>query len=136
MMDLTIVWAIIIAFAVARLPGHGGHNPSEGHKAGPPTTPVELPGVLLAALASIGLGLVTRHNRQRAAQLREVVSQLEQAREQLKEETALLERTRIARELHDIVTHSLGVIAVQELAPGVDCVPAAQGRHDAAPDRS
>ncbi|WP_394621484.1 sensor histidine kinase [Lentzea sp. JNUCC 0626] len=62
---------------------------------------------------SIGLGLVTRRNRQRAAQLREVVSQLEQAREQLKEETALLERTRIARELHDIVTHSLGVIAVQ-----------------------
>lgn len=49
---------LIIAFAVARLPGHGGHNPSEGLKTGPPTTPVELPGVLLAALASIGLGLV------------------------------------------------------------------------------
>jgi H+/Cl- antiporter ClcA len=48
----------VIAFAVARLPGHGGHNPSEGLKTGPPTTPVELPGVLLAALASIGLGLV------------------------------------------------------------------------------
>ncbi|MFI6095684.1 sensor histidine kinase [Lentzea sp. NPDC051213] len=62
---------------------------------------------------SIGLGMVTRRSRQRSAQLREVVSQLEQAREQLKEEAALLERTRIARELHDIVTHSLGVIAVQ-----------------------
>jgi H+/Cl- antiporter ClcA len=49
---------VIIAVAVARLPGRGGHNPSEGPKAGPPTTPVELPGVLLAALASIGLGLV------------------------------------------------------------------------------
>jgi H+/Cl- antiporter ClcA len=49
---------VIIAFAVVRLPGHGGHNPSEGLKAGPPTTPVELPGVLLAALASVGLGLV------------------------------------------------------------------------------
>jgi H+/Cl- antiporter ClcA len=48
----------VIAFAIARLPGRGGHNPSEGLKAGPPTTPVELPGVLLAALASIGLGLV------------------------------------------------------------------------------
>ncbi|MFS8102650.1 sensor histidine kinase [Lentzea alba] len=62
---------------------------------------------------AIGLGLVTRRSRQRAAQLREVVSQLEQAREQLKAEAALLERTRIARELHDIVAHSLGVIAVQ-----------------------
>lgn len=62
---------------------------------------------------SIGLGTVTRRNRQRALQLREVVSQLEQAREQLKEEAALLERNRIARELHDIVTHSLGVISVQ-----------------------
>jgi H+/Cl- antiporter ClcA len=52
------VAGVIIALAVARLPGHGGHNPSEGLKTGPPTTPVELPGVLLAALASIGLGLV------------------------------------------------------------------------------
>ena len=52
------VAGVIIAFAVDRLPGHGGHNPSEGLKTGPPTTPVELPGVLLAALASIGLGLV------------------------------------------------------------------------------
>jgi H+/Cl- antiporter ClcA len=48
----------VIAVAVARLPGRGGHIPAEGLKTGPPTTPVELPGVLLAALASIGLGLV------------------------------------------------------------------------------
>ena len=52
------VAGVIIALAVARLPGHGGHIPAEGLKTGPPTTPVELPGVLLAALASIGLGLV------------------------------------------------------------------------------
>jgi H+/Cl- antiporter ClcA len=52
------VAGVVIAFAVARLPGRGGHIPSEGLKTGPPTTPVELPGVLLAALASIGLGLV------------------------------------------------------------------------------
>src|SRR4029453_3603836 len=36
----------------------GRPPPAEGLKTGPPTTPVELPGVLLAALASIGLGLV------------------------------------------------------------------------------
>ena len=48
----------IVAFAVTRLPGRGGHLPAEGLKAGPPTEPIELPGLLLAALASIGLGLV------------------------------------------------------------------------------
>ncbi len=48
----------IIAFAVTRLPGSGGHLPAEGLKAGPPTEPIELPSLLLAALASIGLGLV------------------------------------------------------------------------------
>jgi H+/Cl- antiporter ClcA len=49
---------VIIAFAIARLPGWGGHRPAEGLKAGPPTKPIELPGVLLAALASISLGMV------------------------------------------------------------------------------
>jgi H+/Cl- antiporter ClcA len=49
---------VLVAIAVARLPGRGGHIPAEGLKTGPPTAPVELPGVLLAALASVGLGLV------------------------------------------------------------------------------
>src|SRR3954469_24068503 len=48
---------LIVAFAVARLPGSGGHNPAEGLKTGV-TQPIELPGVLLAALATIGLGVV------------------------------------------------------------------------------
>lgn len=52
------VAGVLIAFAVARLPGRGGHAPSQGLRTGPPTTPVELPGVLLAALASIALGMV------------------------------------------------------------------------------
>ena len=52
------VAGVIIAFAIDRLPGRGGHEPSEGLKTGPPTTPIQLPGVVLAALASIGLGLV------------------------------------------------------------------------------
>ncbi len=50
---------LLTAFAVVRLPGHGGHVPSEGLKAGgTPTRPIDLPGVLLAAGASLGLGLV------------------------------------------------------------------------------
>ncbi|WP_432876433.1 chloride channel protein [Kribbella sp. CA-245084] len=52
------VAGLVIAFAIVRLPGHGGHEPSEGLKTGAPTTPVELPGVILAAIATVGLGLV------------------------------------------------------------------------------
>jgi H+/Cl- antiporter ClcA len=49
----------LTAFAVVRLPGGGGHVPADGLKTGGgPTQPIELPGVLLAALATLGLGLV------------------------------------------------------------------------------
>lgn len=50
---------ILTAFAIQRLPGHGGHVPADGlSTGGEPTQPIELPGVLLAALATLGLGLV------------------------------------------------------------------------------
>ena len=50
---------LIIAFAIERLPGEGGHVPANGlSTAGGPTVPVALPGIILAALASIGLGIV------------------------------------------------------------------------------
>jgi H+/Cl- antiporter ClcA len=52
------VAGVVVAFAIVRLPGRGGHEPSEGLKAGPPTKPIDLPGVVLAALATIGLGMV------------------------------------------------------------------------------
>ncbi len=47
-----------IAFAIARMPGHGGHRPAAGLATGSPTLPIHLPGVLLAAVAGIGLGVV------------------------------------------------------------------------------
>ena len=50
---------LLTAFAIERLPGRGGHVPADGLKTGgAPTKPVELPGVLLAATATLGLGLV------------------------------------------------------------------------------
>ena len=50
---------LLTAFAIVRLPGHGGHVPADGLKAGgTPLGPIDLPGVLLAALATLGLGLV------------------------------------------------------------------------------
>lgn len=48
----------LVAYAVVRLPGHGGHVPWKGLQAGGPPTSAELPGILLAALATLGLGLV------------------------------------------------------------------------------
>jgi H+/Cl- antiporter ClcA len=50
---------LIAAFAIVRLPGGGGHIPAQGLKVGGgPTQPIELPGIMLAALACIGLGTV------------------------------------------------------------------------------
>jgi H+/Cl- antiporter ClcA len=50
---------LLTAIAITRLPGTGGHVPANGLSSGAgPTQPIELPGVLLAALATLGLGLV------------------------------------------------------------------------------
>ena len=45
-------------YAIARLPGRGGHIPVHGLTTGAPAEPVELPGILLAAVGTIGFGLV------------------------------------------------------------------------------
>src|ERR1700716_1063592 len=48
---------VVTAFAVVRLPGNGGPLPANGLSGGI-TQPVDVPGVVLAALATIGLGVV------------------------------------------------------------------------------
>jgi H+/Cl- antiporter ClcA len=48
---------VVAAFAIVRLPGRGGHEPADGLNPSP-IRPIDLPGVMLAALASIGLGIV------------------------------------------------------------------------------
>jgi chloride channel protein, CIC family len=58
-------WYVVLVPAIAgvlvalcfRLPGHGGHSPLEGISTAP-IPPVELPSILLAGLATLGLGLV------------------------------------------------------------------------------
>ncbi len=53
------VAGMLTAIAITRLPGHGGHVPADGLKAGGgPTRPVDLPGILLGAIATLGFGLV------------------------------------------------------------------------------
>jgi H+/Cl- antiporter ClcA len=50
---------LLTAAAIVRLPGDGGHVPAEGLKiGGDPVQPIELPGIILAAFATIGGGLV------------------------------------------------------------------------------
>ena len=50
---------LLVALAIVRLPGDGGHVPAEGLKiGGDPVAPIELPGIVLAALATISFGLV------------------------------------------------------------------------------
>ena len=47
----------VLVAAALRLPGHGGHSPLEGLGLGP-TPLIELPSILLAAFATLALGLV------------------------------------------------------------------------------
>jgi H+/Cl- antiporter ClcA len=50
---------VLVALAISRLPGGGGHSPADGfHAGGASPTPIELPGIVLAALAGLGLGVV------------------------------------------------------------------------------
>ncbi len=53
------VAGVLVALAIKYLPGTGGHSPADGFKAGGGApTPIELPGVVLAALATLSLGVV------------------------------------------------------------------------------
>jgi H+/Cl- antiporter ClcA len=50
---------LLVALTIRYLPGKGGHSPADGFKAGEgPPAPVELPGILLAAFATLSLGVV------------------------------------------------------------------------------
>jgi signal transduction histidine kinase len=63
-----------------------------------------------AATAAAALGLAVRIRRAQLAALRERAVQLEIERDQRSKLAAATERTRVAREMHDIVGHSLSVI--------------------------
>jgi H+/Cl- antiporter ClcA len=52
------VAGLVVGLTVRYLPGGGGESPADGFKAGGVAAPSALPGILLAALAGIGLGAV------------------------------------------------------------------------------
>jgi H+/Cl- antiporter ClcA len=49
---------LLVALIVRRLPGTGGHEPAEGFEPSGPVRPGDLPGIVLAALATLSLGVV------------------------------------------------------------------------------
>jgi H+/Cl- antiporter ClcA len=58
-LPILAIAGLITALAIVRLPGTGGHIPAEGlNVGGGPARRIELPGIVLAGLASIGLGAV------------------------------------------------------------------------------
>jgi signal transduction histidine kinase len=71
--------------------------------------------LLYAALVLVGLGagFARLGYVQRADQAEELLEQIRQTRAAQAEAAALAERTRIAREIHDILAHSLGALTLQ-----------------------
>jgi H+/Cl- antiporter ClcA len=49
---------LLVALTIRYLPGSAGHKPAEGFKTGGPVLPIELPGIVLASLATLSLGVV------------------------------------------------------------------------------
>jgi H+/Cl- antiporter ClcA len=50
---------VLVGLTLRYLPGKGGHSPADGFKMGEgPPSPVDLPGIVLAALATLSLGVV------------------------------------------------------------------------------
>jgi len=55
---LTVVAGALVSLCIIHLPGTSGHEPAEGLKTGGPQLPVDLPGVFLAAVTTLSLGIV------------------------------------------------------------------------------
>ncbi|WP_254205760.1 sensor histidine kinase [Nocardia alni] len=66
--------------------------------------------LLSAVTAAVALGLTVRARRAQLAALRERAARLEIERDQRSRLAAATERTRVAREMHDIIGHNLSVI--------------------------
>jgi H+/Cl- antiporter ClcA len=57
-LPIVVVSGLLTALAITRLPGTGGHSPADGFHAGGAVPPIDLPGIFLAALATLGFGAV------------------------------------------------------------------------------
>jgi H+/Cl- antiporter ClcA len=57
-LPMLVIGGVLTALAIRYLPGKGGASPAPGFGVHPPPTPIQLPGVILAALASLAFGAV------------------------------------------------------------------------------
>ena len=57
-LPLLTLAGMLVGLTIRYLPGKGGHSPADGFKAGGLASPVELPGIAVAALATLSLGAV------------------------------------------------------------------------------
>jgi H+/Cl- antiporter ClcA len=57
-LPMLLIGAVLAALAIQYLPGTGGASPAAGFAIHPPPTPIQLPGVICAALASLAFGAV------------------------------------------------------------------------------
>jgi H+/Cl- antiporter ClcA len=54
-----VLAGLLVGLTIRYLPGTGGHSPADGFKAGAGApTPIELPGIIIAAFAALSLGVV------------------------------------------------------------------------------
>ena len=68
---------------------------------------------VMTTAAPIALGLLVRTRRELTARLKELEEARESERRYAEEEILATERARIAREMHDVVSHQVSLIAVQ-----------------------
>jgi H+/Cl- antiporter ClcA len=57
-LPMLVIGGVLAALAIRYLPGDGGPSPAAGFGVHPPPAPIQLPGVILAALASLAFGAV------------------------------------------------------------------------------
>jgi signal transduction histidine kinase len=101
--------ATVVSCAVAAALAAGMVGAAVVHPAGRN----ELPALLLLTLIVLLGGALTRAERARVSALRERAASLEREQDAVRGQAALEERLRIARDLHDVLGHGLGAIAVQ-----------------------
>jgi len=57
-LPMLVIGGVLAGLAIRYLPGDGGPSPAPGFGVHPPPTPIQLPGVICAALASLAFGAV------------------------------------------------------------------------------
>lgn len=69
--------------------------------------------VFFLVASTVAIGMYTQTRRQLMAQLRRRAEEAEQGRAEAQDQARRAERTRIAREMHDIVAHKISLVALQ-----------------------